>query len=116
MEATPASHGVSGLVFLKLDILKLSKEVFEVDNVITTKRTKKSAFTLFQTSSPLFYFSHSGFRSEKFLLNIRKRKSLSCVHVPHKTKIGTFYVVFLQRIRRQLNSVLRYFLSGVVHV
>ena len=36
--------------------VKLSKEVFEVKNVITTKRTKKSAFTLFQTLSPLFQF------------------------------------------------------------
>ena len=60
--------------------------------------------------------NYSGFKFEKSLPNIRTRKSLSCVHVPHKTKTGTFYVVFVQRIRRQLNSVLTYFLSGVVYV
>ena len=52
----------------------------------------------------------SGFKFEKFLPNIRKRKSLSCVHVPHKTKISTFYIIFVLRIRRQLNSVLTHFL------
>ena len=58
--------------------------------------------------------NYSGFKFEKSLPNIRKRKSLSYVHVPHKTKIGTFCVVFVLRIRRQLNSVLTHFLSRVV--
>ena len=49
--------------------------------------------------------NYSGFQFEKFLPNIRKRKSWSCVHVRHKTKIRTFYIVFMLRIRRQLNSV-----------
>ena len=53
--------------------------------------------------------NYSGFKFEKFLPNIRKRKSLSCVHVPHKTKIRTFYIVFGLRIRRHLNSVLTHF-------
>ena len=47
-----------------------------------------------------------GFKLEKSVPNIRRRKSLSCVHVPHKTQIETFSVVFVLRIRRQLNSVL----------
>ena len=36
--------------------VKSSKELFEVENDFTSKRTKKSAFTLFQTLSPLFHF------------------------------------------------------------
>ena len=60
--------------------------------------------------------NYSGFKFEKYLSNIRKRKSLSCVHVPHKTKIRTFYIVFVLRIRRQLNYVLTYFLFRVVPI
>ena len=32
----------------------------------------------------------SGFKFEKSVPNIRKRKSLSFVHVPHKTKITSY--------------------------
>ena len=99
MEATQASHGVSGLVFLKLDILKsVSKEVFEVDNVITTKRTKKSAFTLFQTSSPLFYFSHFakwrriilGLDPKSFYQISEKENRCLVFTYPIKLKLGRF--------------------------
>ena len=58
----------------------------------------------------------SEFKFEKSLPNVGKRKSLSCVHVPHKTKIRTFYIVFVLRIRRQLNSVPTYFLFRVVPI
>ena len=60
--------------------------------------------------------NYSGFKFEKSLPNIGKRKSLSCVHVPHKTKIRTFYIVFVLRIRRHLNSLPMYFLFRVVPI
>ena len=59
--------------------------------------------------------NYSRFKIEKSLPNIRKRKSLSCVHVPHKTKMP-YYIVFVLRIRRQLNSVPTYFLFRVVPI
>ena len=125
MEVIPASHGVSGLVFLKLGIikkkLKLSKEVFEEENNIYYHEEdyKKVRSRNFITLIPFpsirrMKVNYSGFKFEKFLPNIWKRKSLSCVHVPHKTKIRTFDIVFELRIRRQLNSVLTHFLFRVV--
>ena len=59
--------------------------------------------------------NYCGFKFEKYLSNIKKRKSLSCVHVPHKTKM-TYHIVFVLRIRRQLNSVPTYFLFRVVPI
>ena len=98
MEATLASHGVRGLVFLRLDILKLSKEVFEVDNVITTKRTKKSTFTLFQTSSPLFFFGQFakcrriilGLNSKGFYQILEQENRCLVFTYPIKLKLGRF--------------------------
>ena len=95
MEATLASHGVRGLVFLKLDILKLSKEVFEVDNVITTKRTKMSAFTLFQTSSPLFFFGQFakiilGLNSKGFYQILEQQNRCLVFTYPIKLELGRF--------------------------
>ena len=98
MEATLASHGVSGLGFLKLNILILSEEVFEVDNVITTKRTKKSAFTLFQTSSPLFYFAQFakwrriilGLNSQSFYQILEQENRCLVFTYPIKLKLERF--------------------------
>ena len=50
--------------------------------------------------------NYSGFKFENFLPNIRKRYSYP---IPHKTKIRTFYIVFVLRIRRKLKSVPRHF-------
>ena len=58
--------------------------------------------------------NYSGFKFENFLPNIRKRDNRCLVLIPHKTKIRTFYIVFVLRIRRQLKSVPRhFFLSGL---
>ena len=47
----------------------------------------------------------SGFKLEKSLPNIRRRKSLPYVHVPHKTQIGTFSV---DRIRAANSPTIKF--------
>ena len=81
----------------------MSKEVFEVENVFTTKRTKRSASTLFQTFIALILFrsirrmevNFSGFKFEN-LYQILEQEIRCLVNTyPIKLKLGRV----LRRIR-----------------
>ena len=101
MEVIPASHGVSGLVFLKLGIikkkLKLSKEVFEEENNIYYHEEdyKKVRSRNFITLIPFpsirrMKVNYSGFKFENFYQILEKENSCLVFTYPIKLKLGRF--------------------------